>query len=83
MRKRYLARSAAGSDDQPFANASRAAPTAASTSASLPCPTSASRSSEEGEIVSYVSVASIHAPPTKWPYRSWRRTMSRDSGAGA
>ena len=67
MRKRYFARSEPGSADQPFANASRAAPTAASTSSGVAWPTSASGSSVAGEIVVYVSLGSTHSPPMKWP----------------
>jgi hypothetical protein len=67
MRKRYFARSEPGNADQPFANASRAAATAASTSSSVPSPMSASGSSVDGEIVWYVSAGSIHSPPMKCP----------------
>ena len=51
IRKRYFARSAGASVDQPFSNASRAAPTAASTSSGVAWPTSASGSSVAGLIV--------------------------------
>ena len=47
-RKRYFARSEGASADQPFSNASRAAPTARSTSSSPACATSASGSSVDG-----------------------------------
>ena len=67
IRKRYFARSEPGSADQPFENASRAAPTARSTSSAVACPICASGSSEEGEIVVYVSLGSSHSPPMKWP----------------
>src|SRR5579862_3164121 len=83
IRKRYFARSEPGSDDQPFANAARAAATASPTSSAVPSPTIASGSSLAGEIVSYLSVGSTHCPPMKWPYRSRSRTTSRDSGAGS
>ena len=67
MRKRYFARSEPGSDDQPSAYALRAAATALSTSAFVAWPIAASGASSRGEIVSYVSLASSHSPPTKWP----------------
>src|SRR4051794_23093536 len=83
IRKRYFARSEGDTALQPFSNASRAAPTARSTSAAVACPTSASGSSVAGEIVAYVCAGSSHAPPTKCPYRSSIVTISCDSGAGA
>ena len=67
MRKRYFARSEPGTADQPFAYASRAACTARSTSSGVAWPISASGSSEDGEMVAYVSRGSSHSPPTKWP----------------
>ena len=83
IRNRYLARSEPGSADQPFSNASRAAPTAVATSSGVACAISASGSSVAGLIVVYVSVGSSHCPPTKSPYRSCSETTSRASGAGA
>ncbi len=62
-----MARSAGEISDQPLSNASRAAPTARSTSSAVACPTSASGSSLEGSIVAYVSFGSSHSPPTKRP----------------
>ena len=67
MRKRYFARSAGEIADQPFSNASRAAPTARPTSSRVAWPTSASGSSFDGSIVVYVSLGSSHSPPTKRP----------------
>ena len=81
MRYRYFARSAPARLDQPFSKASRAAPTASCTSSSVAWPTSARGSSLDGSMVAYVSFASTHSPPMKWPYRSRMVTMSRDSGA--
>ena len=85
IRKRYFARSPAGRSLQPFANASRAALTATSTSSSPAYATSASASSVAGLTDGWYSPerGSTHSPPMKSPYRGSRRTMSRDSGAGA
>ncbi len=83
IRNRYFARSEPGSDDQPFSNAPRAAAIALCTSSGVAWPTSASGSSLDGEIVVYDSCGASHSPPTKWPYDSSSRTISRDSGAGA
>ena len=83
IRNRYFARSAGEIDDQPSSNASRAAPTAWSTSSRVAWPISASGSSVDGSIVVYVSLGSSHSPPTKRPYRSRSWTRSRASGAGA
>jgi hypothetical protein len=51
IRKRYLARSDGASVDQPSVKAPRAASTAAPTSSALPCATSVSVSSVDGETV--------------------------------
>ena len=51
IRNRYFARSEPGSEDQPFSNASRAAPIAACTSSGVASPTSASGSSVAGDSV--------------------------------
>ena len=69
MRKMYLARSEPGSVDQPFSKASRADPTARSTSSSRACATSARCSSFAGSIVEYHSPesGSTCSPPTKSP----------------
>ena len=67
IRNRYFARSEGAISDQPLSNAPRAAVTAASTSSAVACPTSASGSSDAGEMVVYVSVGSSHSPPTKCP----------------
>jgi hypothetical protein len=67
MRKRYFARSEPGSSDQPLANATRAVRTARSTSSGVAWPISASGSSDDGEIVVYVSRGVSHSPPMKWP----------------
>ena len=83
IRNRYFARSEPGNADQPFSNAWRAVAIAPCTSSGVAWPTSASGSSLAGAIVVYVSRGSSHSPPTKWPYRSSIRTISRDSGAGA
>src|SRR5205809_6118828 len=66
-------------------DASRAACTASATSSSPACAILASGSSSRGEIVTKVSpdFAGTNSPPMKRPYSSSRRTMSRDSGAGA
>ena len=82
IRNRYLARSEPGSADQPFSNASRAAPTAAATSSGVACAISASGSSVAGLIVVYVSVGSSHCPPTKSPYRSLQRDDVARLGRG-
>src|SRR2546421_6498835 len=85
MWKRYFARSLGRMRDQLSAYAARAAFTARSTSALPACATSASGSSCAGSIVVYRSLdsGSTNWPPMKSPYRSCRRTTSRDSGAGA
>jgi hypothetical protein len=69
MRKRYFARSAGASDDQPLAYASRAAATAAATSSSPACATSASGSSVDGSTVAKYSPerGSTSSPPMKSP----------------
>ena len=84
IRKRYFERSDAGILDHD-AYASRAAWTASATSSSPACATSARGSSSRGEIVVKYSpdLGSSQSPPTKSPYRSSRRTISVDSGAGA
>jgi hypothetical protein len=67
IRKRYFARSAGETSDQPFSNASRAALTARSTSCSVAWPTSARAPSLEGSMVVYDSFGSSQSPPTKSP----------------
>ena len=68
MRNRYFARSEPGSDDQPFANALRAAvDRAVDVLLRRPGRSTRACSSSRGEIVSYVSAGSSHLPPTKWP----------------
>ena len=67
MRNRYFARSEPGSDDQPFANASRAAATARVDVLLRRLADGRERLLVAGEIVSYVSAGSSHSPPTKWP----------------
>ena len=69
IRKRYFARSDGARADQPSANALRAASTAAPTSSALACATSASCSSDEGEIVGNHSPerGSTNSPPMKSP----------------
>jgi hypothetical protein len=69
IRKRYFARSDAGSFDQPSSNAERAALTATSTSFSLACATSASFSSVDGETDGNHSpdLGFTNLPPMKRP----------------
>jgi hypothetical protein len=69
IRKRYFARSDAGSPDQPFSYACRAASTASPTSSGPACAISASGSSVAGEMVGYHSPerGSRNSPPTKSP----------------
>ena len=69
MRKRYFARSAGASPDQPSSNAPRAAVTAASTSSAPACATSKSGSSVAGEIEPnhFPERGSTSSPPMKSP----------------
>ena len=85
IRKRYFARSEAGSFDQPSVNAARAALTARLTSCWLAWATSASFSSLEGETDGNHSAERglTNLPPMKSPYRFSSWTISRASGAGA